>query len=108
MIPPFKTPSNASYFFSGFHSATTSPSESLRKLRMCKPSGFAAPQPKQTFFGAYFSWSDCEFIPNEVFLFRFLLVLICSLRWNEEAEEEVEVDLFRQPRIRPQLWPDVE
>ena len=25
MIPPFRTPGNASYFVSGFHSATTSP-----------------------------------------------------------------------------------
>src|SRR5712675_90597 len=63
MIPPFKTPSNASYFFSGFHSATTSPpardsSEFFRKLRICKPSGFAAPQPKHMFRGAYFSCSD--------------------------------------------------
>src|SRR5436305_3756341 len=60
MIPPFSTPLNASYFASGFHSATISPS--LGKLRICKPSGFAGPQPKQTFCGAYFSCSDGDFI----------------------------------------------
>src|SRR6266699_5671280 len=65
MIPPFKTPSNASYFFCGFPAATTSPlardsSEFFKKLRICKPSGFATPQPKQIFRGAYFSCSDCS------------------------------------------------
>src|SRR5215470_14431504 len=56
MTPPFRTPSNASYFFSGFHSATTSPF--FGKLRICSPSGFAGPQPQHVFFGAYFSWRD--------------------------------------------------
>src|SRR5438309_7216041 len=65
MIPPFRTPLKASYFFSGFHSATTSPpardsSEFFVKLRICKPFGFDGPQPKQLFRGAYFSWSDCS------------------------------------------------
>jgi len=58
IIPPFRTPLKASYFFSGFHSATTSPF--FAKLRICKPFGFAGPQPKQMFRGAYFSWSDCS------------------------------------------------
>src|SRR5215475_2355299 len=56
MTPPFRTPSNASYFFSGLHSATTSPF--LGKLRTCNPSGLAGPQPQQALFGAYFSWSE--------------------------------------------------
>src|SRR6188472_3438269 len=56
MTPPFRTPSKASYFFSGFHSATTSPF--FGKLRMCNPSGFAGPQPQQALFGAYFSCRD--------------------------------------------------
>ena len=60
MMPPFKTPSNASYFFSGFHCATTSPF--FGKLRICSPSGFAGPQPQQALFGAYFSWSDLSFM----------------------------------------------
>ncbi len=59
MMPPFKTPGNASYFFSGCHSATTS--SPLGKLRICKPSGLAGPQPKQAFRGAYFSWSEISF-----------------------------------------------
>src|SRR5438132_7825141 len=58
MTPPFKTPSKASYFFSGFHSATTPPL--FGKLRMCNPSGFAGPQPQQALFGAYFSCRDCD------------------------------------------------
>src|SRR5256884_5753015 len=60
MTPPFSTPSKASYFFSGFHSATTSPF--FGKLRICSPSGFAGPQPQHALFGAYFSWSDLSFI----------------------------------------------
>src|SRR5215510_11656489 len=100
MIPPFKAPSNASYFFSGFHSATTSPS--FRKLRICKPSGFAPPQPKHTFRGAYFSCSDCEFIRNEFFLFHSLLVSICVVL-IEEAEEAVAEDYLGKPGIRSQL-----
>src|SRR3954452_21587360 len=56
MIPPFSTPLNASYFACGFHSATIS--SSFRYRRTCKPFGFAGPQPKQTFRGAYSSWSD--------------------------------------------------
>jgi hypothetical protein len=50
MTPPFKIPGKASYFLSGFHSATTS--SFLGKLRMCKPSGFAGPHPQQALFGA--------------------------------------------------------
>ncbi len=62
MTPPFKTPSNASYFFSGFHCATTSPpvGSGFEKLRICNPSGFAGPQPQQALFGAYFSCRDCH------------------------------------------------
>ena len=60
MTPPFRTPSNASYFFSGLHSATTSPF--FGKLRICSPSGLAAPQPQQALFGAYFSWRDLSLI----------------------------------------------
>src|SRR5204863_7839604 len=60
MMPPFNTPGNASYLFSGVHSATTS--SPLGKLRMRKPSAFAGPQPQQELLGAYFSWSDCSFI----------------------------------------------
>src|SRR5438552_19093406 len=60
MTPPFSTPSKASYFFSGFHSATTSPF--FGKLRICSPSGFHGPQPQHALFGAYFSWSDLSFI----------------------------------------------
>src|SRR4029077_19563454 len=56
MTPPFKTPSKASYFFSGFHSATNSPF--FGKLRMSTPSVFAGPQPHQALFGAYFSCRD--------------------------------------------------
>src|SRR6266849_3511962 len=56
MIPPFKTPGNASYFGCGCHSATTSPF--LAKLRIRKPSRFDGPQPQHEFSGAYFSWSD--------------------------------------------------
>src|SRR5437764_1018600 len=53
MIPPFKTPGNASYFGCGIHSATIfSP---RGKLRTRTPSGLAGPQPKQALFGAYFS-----------------------------------------------------
>jgi hypothetical protein len=60
MTPPFSTPSKASYFFSGFHSATTSPF--FGKLRMCNPSGLAGPQPQQALFGAYCSWRDLSLI----------------------------------------------
>jgi len=60
MTPPFRTPSNASYFFSGLHSATTSPF--FGKLRICSPSGLAGPQPQQALFGAYFSWRDLSLI----------------------------------------------
>src|SRR6266480_6434053 len=60
MIPPFKTPGNASYFCSGFHSAITSPF--LGKLRMRNPSAFAGPQPQHELFGANFSWRDSLFI----------------------------------------------
>ena len=60
MTPPFRTPSNASYFFSGFHWATTSPF--FGKLRICNPSGLAGPQPQQALFGAYFSWRDLSLI----------------------------------------------
>ena len=56
MTPPFRTPSKASYFFSGLHSATTSPF--FGKLRICSPSGFAGPQPQQALCGAYCSWSE--------------------------------------------------
>jgi hypothetical protein len=56
MIPPFKTPGNASYFGCGIHSATTS--SPFGKLRMRKPSALAGPQPQHELFGAYFSWSD--------------------------------------------------
>src|SRR4029079_18632518 len=58
MTPPFRAPSNASYFFSGFHWATTSPF--FVKLRICNPSGLAGPQPQQALFGAYFSWRACD------------------------------------------------
>src|SRR5262249_19286003 len=67
MIPPFRTPLKASYFFSGFHSATTS--QFLGKLRICKPSGFAGPQPKQTFFGAYLSCNDCSLMSDRWIVF---------------------------------------
>src|ERR1700736_3796284 len=60
MIPPFRTPGNASYLGCDFHSATTSPF--FAKLRMRKPSGFAGPQPQQEFSGAYFSCSDCSML----------------------------------------------
>src|SRR5258705_3011830 len=91
MIPPFKTPSNASYFFCGFHSATTSPpardsSEFFRKLRICKPSGFAAPQPKQIFLGAYFSCSDCS---------AFIDSSASSLLKREKADKEVIISATR-------------
>src|SRR5262249_1286005 len=58
MMPPFRTPSKASYFFAGFHSATTSPF--FGKLRICNPSGFAGPQPQQALLAAYVSWRDCD------------------------------------------------
>src|SRR5882757_8444120 len=99
MIPPFKTPSNASYFFSGFHSATTSPpardsSEFFRKLRICKPSGFAAPQPKHMFWGAYFSCSDCSaFIDSSSSASSHSL----SHPKSEKAEEEITEDYFGDP-----------
>src|SRR5213079_1399293 len=60
ITPPFNTPSNASYFFSGFHCATTSPF--FGKLRICSPSGFAGPHPQQALLGAYFSWRDSPLI----------------------------------------------
>ena len=60
MTPPFRTPSNASYFFSDFHCATTSPF--FGKLRTCSPFGLAGPQPQQALFGAYFSWRDLSLI----------------------------------------------
>src|SRR4030095_3747319 len=92
MIPPFKTPLKASYFFSGFHSATTSPF--FRKLRICKPSGFAAPQPKQTFWGAYFSCSDCStFIDSCSSASSHSLSCLKS----EGAEEEAAEDYFADP-----------
>src|SRR5688572_27719004 len=53
MMPPFKTPGKASWCGSAFHSATTiSP---FGKLRTCNPLALAGPQPKQAFWGAYFS-----------------------------------------------------
>src|SRR3954469_2056853 len=67
MIPPFKTPGNASYFDSGFHSATNSSPSPFGKLRMCSPSGLAGPQPKQALLGAYCSWSDCVFTAASLF-----------------------------------------
>src|SRR5436309_2462594 len=60
MTPPFRTPSKASYFFSGFHSAITS--LFFGKLRICSPWGFAGPQPQQALFGAYFSWRDSALV----------------------------------------------
>src|ERR1700747_779361 len=60
MTPPFRTPSKASYFFSGLHAATTSPF--FGKLRICSPSGFAGPQPQQALCGAYCSWRDLSLI----------------------------------------------
>src|SRR4029077_20540604 len=97
MIPPFKTPSNASYFFSGFHSATTSPpardsSEFFRKLRICKPSGFATPQPKHMFRGAYSSCSDCPaFIDSASSASSHSL----SQPKSEKAEKEVTISATR-------------
>src|SRR4029077_5974655 len=99
MIPPFKTPSNASYFFSGSHSATTSPpardsSEFFRKLRICNPSGFAAPQPKQMFRGAYFSCNDCSaFIDSSSSASPHSL----SHLESEKTEEEVAEDYLGDP-----------
>src|SRR5579863_3959252 len=54
MIPPFRTPGNASWCFSDVQSATTSSPET--KLRMRSPFSFAGPQPKHAFLGAYVSW----------------------------------------------------
>src|ERR1051326_5647071 len=78
MTPPFKTPPKASYFFCGFHSATTSPF--FAKLRMCNPSGFAGPQPKHTLFGAYFSCSDCPGFIVLLFVLFLSLDLLALLR----------------------------
>src|SRR5260370_33182094 len=92
MIPPFKTPSNASYFFCGFHSATTSPF--FRKLRVCKPSGFATPQPKQIFRGAYSSRRDCSaFIDSSSSASSHSL----SHPKSEKAEEEIADENFGDP-----------
>src|SRR3954463_9385516 len=94
MMPPFKTPSNASYFFSGFHSATTSlpacdSSPFFRKLRICKPSEFAAPQPKHMFSGAYFSCSDCWGFINSSSSSQSLSALCAR---EKRAEEEAAED----------------
>src|SRR5437588_4399827 len=96
MIPPFKTPGNASYFACGIHSATTSPF--LMKLRICKPSRFAGPHPKQEFFGAYCSWSDFSFIN---------LPFPLNLTKREHADEEVG-ELFSRAGIFSQLRSGVE
>ncbi len=67
MMPPFRTPGNASNFGSGFHSATTaSPSG---KLRMRRPSGLDGPQPQQALSGAYFSWSDLSLLAAALYFF---------------------------------------
>ena len=58
MTPPFRTPSNASYFFSGLHSATTSPF--FGKLRICSPSGLAGPQPQQALLARIFPGEICH------------------------------------------------
>src|ERR1051325_10927500 len=53
MMPPLRTPGNASCFGSGFQSATTSPF--LAKLRIRNPSELAGPQPQHALLGAYVS-----------------------------------------------------
>src|ERR1700730_1600002 len=87
MMPPFRTPGNASYFCSGLHSATTSPF--FGKLRMCKPSGFAGPQPKHAFWGAYFSCNDC----SDMVPVRLRLSILCAV--------------CGYAGIAAQLWPSV-
>jgi hypothetical protein len=60
ITPPFNAPEKASYFFSGFHSATTS--LFFGKLRMCRPSGFVGPHPQHELRAAYCSWSERFFM----------------------------------------------
>src|SRR5579864_5002992 len=62
MMPPFSTPGKASYFWLARHSATTS--SPFTKLRTCRPSALAGPQPKQALWGAnssckHFSLMGC-------------------------------------------------
>ena len=53
MIPPFSTPSNASWWASGDQSATTiAASSGLGRLSMRSPCSFAGPHPKQRLRGA--------------------------------------------------------
>jgi len=58
MMPPLRTPGNASCFGSGFQSATTSPF--LAKLRIRNPSELAGSQPQHALLGAYVSCSESE------------------------------------------------
>src|SRR6266403_206419 len=92
MTPPFNTPSKASYLFSGFHSATTSPFR--RKLLMCKPCGFAGPQPQHALFGAYFSWRDLS-----------LMVEISSGATAASVCQRVEDNAFHLLKCRAQTNP---
>src|SRR4026209_2877648 len=103
MTPPFRTPSKASYFFSGFHSATTSPF--FGKLRMCNPSGLAGPQPQQVLFGAYFSCRDCDSFIVAALRERRRVVssAVIGRRYSFEGLRA----FARQARIRTQFMPNV-